>query len=289
METIQATLSKDASSNISWLDFVSKPDEETRAALKSNGWRWSSYRQQWYNNRRWPVVPKGIEVEDGGEVAYAVERADRLTERAQEAHERSEQAYNRSNAIVSMIPLGQPILVGHHSEKRHRRDLDRMGRAMDTSVAESRKGQRLEQAAASSAAHQARKERPDVVARRIERLQKERIAFLNQRKPWNEFTGRDLKAEPVISERDQPKLDWYNEQIATNEQLLADLGGLPADRLNIKPGDVVMCGGYKVRVNKLSKKTFRGDILERPYLGDYLSSNRQFSMTEVTKVVERAA
>ena len=25
-----------------------------------------------------------------------------------------------------MIPLGQPILVGHHSEKRHRRDLKRI-------------------------------------------------------------------------------------------------------------------------------------------------------------------
>ena len=25
-----------------------------------------------------------------------------------------------------MIPLGQPILVGHHSEKRHRRDLKRL-------------------------------------------------------------------------------------------------------------------------------------------------------------------
>ena len=27
---------------------------------------------------------------------------------------------------LEMIPLGQPILVGHHSEKRHRRDLKRI-------------------------------------------------------------------------------------------------------------------------------------------------------------------
>ena len=27
-----------------------------------------------------------------------------------------------------MIPMGQPILVGHHSEGRHRRDLDRTER-----------------------------------------------------------------------------------------------------------------------------------------------------------------
>ena len=27
---------------------------------------------------------------------------------------------------LEMIPLGQPILVGHHSEKRHRKDLTRI-------------------------------------------------------------------------------------------------------------------------------------------------------------------
>ena len=27
---------------------------------------------------------------------------------------------------LKMVPLGQPILVGHHSEKRHRKDLTRI-------------------------------------------------------------------------------------------------------------------------------------------------------------------
>jgi hypothetical protein len=35
--------------------------------------------------------------------------------------------------IHSFIPFGQPILVGHHSEKRHRRDLDKANRAMQMS------------------------------------------------------------------------------------------------------------------------------------------------------------
>jgi hypothetical protein len=29
---------------------------------------------------------------------------------------------------LEMIPLGQPILAGHHSEKRHRKDLNRIDR-----------------------------------------------------------------------------------------------------------------------------------------------------------------
>ena len=172
----EATLSKDPVSGISWLDFVSKPDTTLRAALKANGWRWSSYREQWYNNRRWPQVPDGIEVTDGGEVRYAEERADRLAARAGAATAKSEQAHRRADAIVSMIPMGQPILVGHHSEKRHRRDLDKMGRAMDTAVEEWRKAESLESKAVSSARHQERKEDPGVVARRIERLKGERTA-----------------------------------------------------------------------------------------------------------------
>jgi len=36
--------------------------------------------------------------------------------------------------IGDAIPIGQPILVGHHSERRHRRDLDRMDRALSTIV-----------------------------------------------------------------------------------------------------------------------------------------------------------
>lgn len=47
---------------------------------------------------------------------------------------KAEAASNKAHAIVSMIPLGQPILVGHHSERRHRRDLDRIASAMDAAV-----------------------------------------------------------------------------------------------------------------------------------------------------------
>lgn len=41
--------------------------------------------------------------------------------------------------ITSMIPFGQPILVGHHSEKRHRRDIARIDSGMRASVELNRK------------------------------------------------------------------------------------------------------------------------------------------------------
>lgn len=39
-------------------------------------------------------------------------------------------AFDRSRKMLEGIPLGQPILVGHHSEKRHRRTLEKSDNAM---------------------------------------------------------------------------------------------------------------------------------------------------------------
>jgi hypothetical protein len=40
-----------------------------------------------------------------------------------------------------MIPFGQPILVGHHSEKHHRRDIERMDNALRGAVEEREKAE----------------------------------------------------------------------------------------------------------------------------------------------------
>lgn len=58
------------------------------------------------------------------------ERLERKVERRQEwadkARVRSDAAFDKAKAIADAIPFGQPILVGHHSEGRHRRDKDRI-------------------------------------------------------------------------------------------------------------------------------------------------------------------
>jgi hypothetical protein len=45
--------------------------------------------------------------------------------------------------ILSYIVPGQPILIGHHSERRHRRDLETVDRKMGASVALDKKAQYL--------------------------------------------------------------------------------------------------------------------------------------------------
>jgi hypothetical protein len=47
-------------------------------------------------------------------------RVDNLLRKAQKAREESEALRRKSDSVTSAIPLGQPILVGHHSEKADR-------------------------------------------------------------------------------------------------------------------------------------------------------------------------
>src|ERR1700681_1056106 len=62
------------------------------------------------------------------------ERRSRRKENAERQIRKNEQRadseYKRADEIAKYIPPGQPILVGHHSEKRHRADLNRIDNAM---------------------------------------------------------------------------------------------------------------------------------------------------------------
>ena len=53
-------------------------------------------------------------------------RIDRMRARASKLATESDATFQRARAIGNMIPMGQPILVGHHSEGRHRRDIGRI-------------------------------------------------------------------------------------------------------------------------------------------------------------------
>jgi hypothetical protein len=63
--------------------------------------------------------------------ALKLERFEALSEKA--ARE-SISARSASDRLSGMIPFGQPILIGHHSEARHRRDLDRIHNGMRKSI-----------------------------------------------------------------------------------------------------------------------------------------------------------
>jgi hypothetical protein len=102
------------------------------------------------------------------------ERAATLAERAERADARAAAAWTSSDeADAKLPPLGQPILVGHHSEGRHRSVLERAETATRTAIA-------AEQAAAVATTHAdvaaaaaGSRYSPRTVARRIARQEAE--------------------------------------------------------------------------------------------------------------------
>lgn len=61
-------------------------------------------------------------------------RIERRREWAAKREEKAEAAMGRYHAIADGIPLGQPILVGHHSERHARRDVARMDSAVGAAI-----------------------------------------------------------------------------------------------------------------------------------------------------------
>ncbi len=78
-------------------------------------------------------------------------KRDRLEAAADRAQARSNAAYKRADLReeASGIPLGQPILVGHHSESRHRNAIKRADNAMRRSIEEGKRADELRAKAAS--------------------------------------------------------------------------------------------------------------------------------------------
>lgn len=61
-------------------------------------------------------------------------KMDRRRQWAESRDRKAQQAFDRAHAIGERFAMGQPILVGHHSEGKARRDQARMWDAMDRAV-----------------------------------------------------------------------------------------------------------------------------------------------------------
>jgi hypothetical protein len=74
-----------------------------------------------------------------GLTAFQQERQERAEEKARKLHARAESEWESSRKETEHIPMGQPILRGHHSERRHRAALRRSHskarRSMETRAA----------------------------------------------------------------------------------------------------------------------------------------------------------
>lgn len=155
-------------------------DSETYAQVKAAGFSWAPRQRlfvapMWTPQREDMLLKLCGEIgdEDKSLVQRAEERAERFEGYSENRAKDAEQARKRVDSIVEHIPFGQPILVGHHSERHARKDAQRIDEGMRKSIKmwDTSKYWTVRAEAAISEAKY--KERPDVRARRIKKLEAE--------------------------------------------------------------------------------------------------------------------
>ncbi len=157
-------------------------DADDYAKVKAAGFAWAP-KQELFVAPAWTparedlllaMCEDGIGDEDTSLVERAEDRAERFEDYSAKREKDAERAHAAVSAIADGIPLGQPILVGHHSERHARRDAEKIENGMRRAVNAWKTARYWEQRAAGALAHAKYKELPGVRARRIKTLEAER-------------------------------------------------------------------------------------------------------------------
>ena len=170
----------------------SRLDAALYERVKAAGFGWAP-RQKLFVAGRWTPSRFDLLVELCGEVG---DEDTSLAERAEDRAERfqgykrnrtkdAEQAHDAVSAIADNIPLGQPILVGHHSEKHARKDQERIERGMRKSIQMWDTAKYWERRAEGAVRHAKYTELPAVRARRIKKIETDRRRVLRGYTPAN--------------------------------------------------------------------------------------------------------
>ena len=154
----------------------SRLDAETYSRVKAAGFGWAP--RQGLLFAVWAPAREDLLAELAGDIGdEETSPADRAAQRAErfEGYQGNraadaEQARKSVSAIADGIPLGQPILVGHHSERHARKDAEKIENGMRRAVKMWETSQYWRDRAAGAIRHAKQKELPAVRARRIKTL-----------------------------------------------------------------------------------------------------------------------
>lgn len=181
------------------------------------------------------------------------DRYDRLTAKAERNTAEAERRHAAADAIAERFAGGQPILVGHHSERRARADHKRMDQNDRAANVAYGKAERAAAAAAVVGSADAYRERPGVIIRRIDRLEAElrqTMHRINGTRPANDWRGAYYapEAKPATGEwlaQCEARKTFLEHQLAADREALAEHeanGYLRLTRESVHKGDVVKWG-----------------------------------------------
>jgi len=152
-------------------------DDELYAEASDLGFKYARI-QELYVAKKWTPAREDFCIKLAGEITAeqttmverAEAKADRLDNLASKRAYESDVYHKAANRISERFAYGQPILVGHHSEKKARRDKAKMDSAMEKAVKAHNAVSYWNYRAAGVEHHANRKSNPAVRARRIKTL-----------------------------------------------------------------------------------------------------------------------
>lgn len=129
-------------------------------------------------------------------------KAEKRREWAEGRRKKADAHYQASTAATAGIPFGQPILVGHHSEKRHRAALERSANNMDA-CCESLDMANHHESKASGLEDQLATSIYSDDADAIEQLEAKIAALEAERERWKKYNASCRKGTPDVSVLDE--------------------------------------------------------------------------------------
>jgi len=201
------------------------------------------------------------------------QKAERLNGYAGNAEKRSNEAYKKADLSeeATGIPFGQPILVGHHSERRHRKVLERADNAMRKSIEE--------------------QEKAESYARRAEYWE-EKASSINLSMPesleYYEFKLEEAKKKHQFL-KDNPEkrahsmsLQYANKEVKETEknlQLAVKLWGTEEEKQQIEKEEI------EKAERKIKKSNKVDELIEE--LGGFFAFSAETIKKEHAKLIER--
>lgn len=194
-------------------------------------------------------TPRPVEQAERERAARAEDRAERLGNRAEARTAEATRREAAGNSVLDHIPLGQPLLVGHHSYRADRRRRERAVGNLWRAHELRGEAARLREAADSAAAHMTHRHTPSTVVNRIAELEAEQRRL--QRRPAG--SGEEAQANQ------RERVEYVEEQLrywrgVRAEQITA---GVATDysRASVAVGDLVRYRNRWLPVARVNAKS----------------------------------
>ncbi|MEK6443684.1 DUF3560 domain-containing protein [Pseudonocardia sp. T1-2H] len=213
--------------------------------------------------------PRMYEEAEADRAQHMDERADHLAAKAERKGAESDARFAAADRTSDMIPMGQPVLVGHYSQRRHERHLEQIHRDTRKGLDALAESRQAAQRAESAASHMRHREDPYAMARRLKTRQADRDKVQrdldghvrNFRNGAGVVVSQDVTKPASGSWREQllVRAEFLDEEIRGLRDALAvakeEGRWLDLQKGDVKPGQEVRIDGRWYAVVKVNRTT----------------------------------